>query len=146
MKTLAKGVMPTVGLCLLLIAASLILIVVGITLPLGAALFPITVLGAICVLSAVLMAQSFLRREAGDAAFEQVQKVMLGMFCVLAYLLAVATLGFYVSTFLMIPLMSTTFGYRRWLHSVLGSALFTVMLYLLFDMAMGRSLPAGWLM
>lgn len=146
MMTLAKGAAPTVGICILLIAASLILTTVGMKLPLGAALFPVSILGAISLLSGVLIIQSCLRRHATEAAFDQIKKVVLGMFCVLIYLLGVATMGFYASTFLMIPLMSATFGYRRWLHSVLGSALFTVMLYLLFDFAMGRSLPNGWLM
>ncbi|MGM8930493.1 tripartite tricarboxylate transporter TctB family protein [Salinicola halophyticus] len=149
MKAISKGVAPTAGVCILLIVASTALIAIGTGLPLGSAMFPLVTLGAVGFLSAVLLVQSCLQsrhREASEGSSEKLGKVMLGLLCVLIYLAAVAKLGFYASTFLMIPLMSATFGYRRWERSLFGSALFTVMLYLLFDMAMGRSLPHGWLM
>lgn len=149
MKAISKGLTPTAGICIVLIAAAIVLIMLGTALPLGSAMFPLTILGVVGALSTALLVQSFLegrRREAGEGSSNDLGKVMLGLLCVLIYLVAVSKLGFYVSTFLMIPLMSATFGYRRWGRSLFGSALFTVMLYLLFDMAMGRSLPHGWLM
>ncbi|WP_342596200.1 tripartite tricarboxylate transporter TctB family protein [Salinicola lusitanus] len=149
MKAISKGLMPTVVVCIALMGASIAFIVMGAGLPLESAMFPLGVLGVVCVLSVVLLVQSCLqdrKREAGEGHPESLGKVVLGLFCVLVYLVAVAKLGFYASTFLMIPLMSAAFGYRRWERSLFGSALFTVMLYLLFDMAMGRSLPHGWLM
>ncbi|MAM57786.1 MAG: hypothetical protein CMN25_10665 [Salinicola sp.] len=149
MKAISKGLMPTAGICIALIVTSTSFIVMGTGIPLESAMFPLTVLGVVGVLSVVLLAQSCLQGrqcEAGEGHPESLGKVLLGLLCVLIYLVAVAKLGFYVSTFLMIPLMSAAFGYRRWERSLFGSALFTVMLYLLFDMAMGRSLPHGWLM
>lgn len=149
MKSISKGITPTGGVCIVLIVASIALAKIGASLSLESAMFPFAILGIIGVLSAVLLAQSYLtgrHRDAGEGSFDNPGKVTLGLLCVLIYLVAVTKLGFYVSTFLMIPLMSTTFGYRRWKRSLLGSTLFTVMLYLLFDTALGRSLPHGWLM
>ncbi|CAM0554855.1 hypothetical protein EHLJMEHL_00442 [Vreelandella titanicae] len=149
MKAISTGLTPTAGICITLILATIVFIAIGVDLPLGSAMFPLAILGAVGVLSAVLLVQSSLegrRLEASERSSDNLGKVILGLACVLVYLVAVAKLGFYASTFLMIPLMSAVFGYRRWERSLFASVLFTVMLYLLFDMAMGRSLPHGWLM
>ncbi|MGP9806644.1 tripartite tricarboxylate transporter TctB family protein [Halomonas sp. AOP12-C2-37] len=148
MKIFLRRVTPTGCACIGLLGAALFFVVIGSRLDFDAAFFPVTILVAISALSIILFFQEGLFK-ASDSAVKDLSvpigKVLLGILFTAIYVLAVHFIGFFFSTFIMIPIVSKVFGYQCWSRSIICSSVFTIMLYLLFEIAMGRSLPHGLL-
>ncbi len=59
------------------------------------------------------------------------------------YRYLIPVLGYLISTFITLFILLKIMGQFHWLHSLLGGAIFTFVVYLIFVLWLGYSFPAG---
>lgn len=130
---------------------------------LGSAFFPALLAAVLAFLSLLLILDSLLARRAsgkgkGGAVIEGAErleedsfsaedisyKFLLGTI-VLSFLYVglISILGFLISTPLFLILLIRLLGYEKWANNLAASIGLTAVLYLLFAVALGVTLPAG---
>ncbi len=106
---------------------------------------PLAVLIFSILLAVAWMAQSLvsLRRQAVALAIQRKEVVRFLLFASVAvgYGVCFYLVGFYTSTFLMIPLAAGLLGYRRWKVSVATAAVFLIVLNIVFNLLLKTPLP-----
>ncbi|MCB2191684.1 MAG: tripartite tricarboxylate transporter TctB family protein [Deltaproteobacteria bacterium] len=117
-----------------------------------AAVFPRTIIVIMGVLSGLLCLQHLLFRKPGagkSAPFPFLR--VSGLFVIIViYLYVLESLGFYLASFLFFITVTFIMGYKKLntkqgLRWVLGSFIFTVVLYVLFSVVLEVQTPRGLL-
>ncbi|ETW13772.1 hypothetical protein ATO8_07076 [Roseivivax marinus] len=128
------------------ILASVLLMLRAGTMPAMTALLPFAMLGALIVLSLVMIVRALMRDADPETARPDVFDSRNRFFGVCAaiglYVAAVALIGFYTSTVIMIPAVSWAFGFRKPVPLALATAIFVGGIALIFHVLMGQDLPA----
>ena len=141
---LSEDVLAGLGL----ISASSFFLLSSFYLDFESSIFPRVILLFCIVLSIVLIGQDVSKRAKGEKsaftdAFKNFKKVTYSLILVFLYIVSVNFIGFYVSTFIMIPIVSRMFGYKKLVHSIAWSALYTGLLFVVFSQLMDRYMPSG---
>ena len=106
---------------------------------------PIVVLISSIILAVVWIGQSIVsvRRNAEALSFQRAETIRFAIFVGIAicYAFCFYLIGFYTSTFLMVPLVAVLLGYRRWRVLIPTAALFLVVLNLVFNLMLKTPLP-----
>ncbi len=112
-------------------------------MPYMSALLPVTMLGAIIVLSVLMIVRNLIKSGAVPVkpVFTSLPRFLLVVACVGGYVLAVGTLGFYTSTLVMLPVVAWLFGYRKPKGIALATLIFVGGIALIFLVLMNQSLP-----
>lgn len=129
-----------------LIAVSLALLVPTFDMRPISALLPAAMLGALIVLSLLLLVRDQRKAAAGDAPVQVSQhpKRVIGAFAlIVAYALACDLIGFYPATLVVVPLVSALFGFRHPLGLLAATVIVTGAIWLIFDLGMSQDFPEG---
>ena len=114
--------------------------------PRASAYLPVAVLGLTCALSVVWAVQSVIeiRRERPTLTVDPAEARRLVALALLSplYALAMATMGFFTSTILFLPLAAVALGYRNWRAIALATVAFVGLLYAVFGLLLKTPLPA----
>lgn len=114
--------------------------------PRSSAYLPTAVLSLLTTLLVLWAIKAFvsLHREGGDVLC--FQKVEVKRFAVLvaASILLISfapLLGFVTSFFIFVPVTGYVLGYRKWQGLVLAAIVFTILIYLVFEVLLSSPLP-----
>ena len=118
-----------------------------------AVIFPKVVLVIMAILSALLLAQSLLIKKAAAQVKQKpfpFQRALLCFLMIIAYLFMMESVGFYLSSFLFFVAVTFIMGredmdIRKALARVGVSALFMVVLFILFNKLLLVQTPKGFL-
>jgi hypothetical protein len=126
-----------------LIAVCVWLLTKVIDMPEMSALLPMAMLGAIIVLSALMILRNIFKAKATaiKPVFTSLPRFLLVVSSVGLYVLAVANIGFYTSTLIMLPTVAWLFGYRSPKGIALATVIFVGGIALIFLGLMNQSLP-----
>lgn len=126
-----------------LIAACAWLLTKVTDMPEMSALLPIAMLSTMIALSVLMILRNLIRAEAiaVKPVFSSLSRFLLVVVCVGFYVLAVATIGFYTSTLIMLPAVAWLFGYRSIKGIALATLIFVGGIALIFLVLMNQSLP-----
>ncbi|MFC0338869.1 Tripartite tricarboxylate transporter TctB family protein [Kushneria avicenniae] len=109
------------------------------------ALLPVTMLSALIILGILMIGRCALRHRRRTTASIKVfdnAKRFVGIIAAIAiYVAAVALLGFYTTTAVMIPVVAWCFGYRSLKGVLLADLIFTGGIAIVFVLLMGQELP-----
>jgi hypothetical protein len=120
-------------------------------LPAGAAFLPSIALGAIMVLSAIMIWRGIRKRrgpggeEAGAPFIEAPGRLVTGILAMGLYIAAIELVGFYPATAAFVPLTAYVLGARN--PAVLAAAGigFVLFAFIIFDLLFERVMPQGLL-
>ncbi|MCM2130232.1 tripartite tricarboxylate transporter TctB family protein [Larsenimonas rhizosphaerae] len=134
-----------------LIAGTVIVLGAGVLLtrtsdmPGMTALLPVTMLSALILLGVLLIGRCVLRRRRQTVApikvFDDAKRFFGIVASIAIYVAAVALLGFYTATAVMIPVVAWCFGYRSLKGVLLADLIFTGGIAIIFVLLMGQELP-----
>jgi len=135
---------PDVISALVIIAISIFLLSKTTGLPAESSLFPSAVLRVMIILAVVLGSMSLVKNWSADTTkdvFKDRRRFLHTVIVIVAYAVAVDTIGFYSSTVIMLPATAFLFGYRL-LHNIAITTVSLVgALLVLFTLLMGREFP-----
>jgi putative tricarboxylic transport membrane protein len=114
-------------------------------IPGEARLFPRLVLGAMAVLSAVMLVRSFARRSEAGPFFLAPGALVVTLALAVVYIAAVEVIGYLAATALFVPGLALALGLRRPVLLALTTAGFVAAVHLVFVVLFGRPLPLGLL-
>ena len=120
-------------------------------LPAGAALLPSVALGAIMVLSAILVLRGLRAAHAastiddGQLFIESPKRLLIGIAAIGVYIFAIETVGFYPATALFVPVTAFVLGARNLIGVIVAGVSFLLFTYVVFDLLFERVMPAGFL-
>ena len=118
-------------------------------LPADAKMFPNLILGVMAICVCVALGRSILgisQKVQGKAVtdwqfFANVKRFIISVFIFSIYLLCIETIGFFVSSALLIVCMATFVGYRKYVSLAMSLIGFLVFVYLVFVLLFERPLP-----
>jgi putative tricarboxylic transport membrane protein len=128
--------------------------------PTQSAYFPRIIIAILAFFSAALFAKSFIlsRKQQATGApaqegtvqalpslqqAEVVRKVLMMIFCTMAYLVLIGVIGYYVSSIVYLPVMMWLLGVRKIRTIVLSSGGIILLVYLVFSTFLRVPLPEG---
>lgn len=116
-------------------------------LPRSSAIFPEMVLGFGALTAAIMTAQGFRSdTPSSQQFFRHRRRFVIATAYIGLYLLGIATLGFYTSTAILVPLTAVTFGYRKPVAIILATVVFLGATALLFGYALDYQFPPEFFM
>jgi putative tricarboxylic transport membrane protein len=114
------------------------------SLPAGAALFPqlSLLLLALCSLAYVLrsVVKGIPKRQY-EPLFHHPARFAIAFAAIAFYALVFPRIGYFTATLVFIPALVAALGMRRYRLTLISTAIFTVLVYLLFVVLLGRYLP-----
>ncbi|MCS2609779.1 tripartite tricarboxylate transporter TctB family protein [Halomonas dongshanensis] len=132
----------------LIIVASALLLTRTSSMPFMTALLPVTMLGALIVLAALMVLRALVGGKGNRKlaprfpVFSDAKAFWCIILAISLYMAGVATIGFYTSTAIMLPVVAWLFGYRDLKRLLLADIIFTGGLAVVFVVLMGQELPA----
>jgi len=110
-----------------------------------ARMFPRLILTLMGALSALMLALSLRRAEAGTPFIEHARNLAVTVALTAGYIALVEPLGYLVASALFIPALALALGLRRPVLLVLTTAGFVAAVHMVFVVIFGRPLPLGFL-
>lgn len=110
----------------------------------GPSAFPILSSVGIILASVVYMVRELRSRKQDEAeriTIRNQNKVLLSMIFLVAYVLVMQIVGYYIASVLFIPIVLFTVGVRRIVQLVSLSAGFVLFAYVVFDVLLGVPMP-----
>ncbi|KPQ20504.1 MULTISPECIES: tripartite tricarboxylate transporter TctB family protein [unclassified Halomonas] len=132
---------------LVVIVGASYLLTFALDMPPMSSVLPIAMLGALIVLSLLMVLRTLINIRNGRSMAHRYQvfvnkRRFFGItFAILAYSLGVSLIGFYTTTAMMIPAVAWCFGYRHIKRLLLADLIFTGGLAIIFVLLMGQDLP-----
>jgi hypothetical protein len=123
----------------------------SVALPAGAALLPRVALGALLLLSVLLVARGLRTASAARGSDETAPfmiapgRLLIGVMAMAFYIAAIETVGFYPATAVFVPATAYALGARNHVTVLIGSVAFLIFAYVVFDVFFERVMPAGLL-
>jgi hypothetical protein len=114
------------------------------TMPNEAALFPQMVIGAIILLSALMLIRTFKQDQRGKtfpSFFISIPRFLLIISLMLGYIIGVQYAGYYTATLFFIPLTAWMLGFRNKGMIVSTTILYILGIYLVFNRLFELPLP-----
>ncbi|MCF3933831.1 tripartite tricarboxylate transporter TctB family protein [Acuticoccus sp. M5D2P5] len=107
---------------------------------------PLAVTGIAAVLGLVWAGQSAFALARGAGGTMQFPAALVGRFIIIvaaavAYVYGIAHIGYFTSTIIMVPVLSTAIGYRNFVVTVLATIGFCAVLYAVFRLLLSVPLP-----
>jgi len=132
-----------------IVLGSAALLVKALDFPTVSAFLPIAMLVFLILFGSILAVTLVLQKEipqtdADSAAPVGVLRVAAAFGSMVAYIVAVHFIGFYISTIMMVPVVAMAFGYRNLLGLTLATAIFAGGIYLIFSVMMGQQFPESF--
>ncbi len=131
-----------------IIAGASFLLTRATDMPPMSAVLPIAMLGALLVLSALMILRVLVRGRKGRPVapryhvFANRNRFFGTILSIALYTVGVSFIGFYTTTAVMIPVVAWCFGYRHIKRLLLADLIFTGGLAVIFVLLMGQELPA----
>ena len=115
-------------------------------LPAGVAILPMWVLGALFILSCIMIVRGLFKRASGAEGtpfIVEPKRLLIGIIAMALYIIGIEVIGFYVTTALFIPLTALALGFRNIKIITITSASFLGFVYVVFTLIFERVLPVS---
>lgn len=145
---------PTAIGAAVLISVVLFFLFFSVNLKGSSAYFPTFTLGLILILSMVLIVKEVFVRKPADPDAKKGEpwsktltlQIALSIVLMFAYIPLMNWVGFYTTTLIYVPIVSYIYGYRDIKRVIIGTVVYTGLLYIIFSQLMGREMPSGILL
>lgn len=117
--------------------------------PADASVFPRMVIAFLGILSAVMLAKTFIGPGATTSDrpfFINGRRFAFTTIAILAYVLCVSVLGYFTATVVFLPVMAWCLGYRQAGPLTLMTGTFCTVVFAVFVALFERPLPAEWVL